>query len=89
MFMLLALENYNNSPLVDNTAGFFIRKQMTIHEWLNKVLKRSMKTIKFSNNDNNEVDWSNIPMTTVPDEFKERIKSESNEKRLQDMENET
>ena len=51
------------------------------------MLNRSIKTTKFS--DNEKVDWSNIPMTTVPKEFKETRNAESNEKRLQDMENET
>jgi len=58
-----------------------------IREWINKVLKPSIKTTKFG--DDEKVDWSNIPMTTVPKEFKETRNAESNEKRLQDMENET
>ena len=58
-----------------------------IREWINRVLNRSLKTTKFG--DNKDVDWSEIPMTTVPKEFKEIRNAESNEKRLQAMENET
>ncbi len=49
------------------------------------MLNRSLKTTKFGDNEK-EVDWSNIPMTTVPKEFKERIHGEKVETRLQNME---
>ena len=73
MFTLLALKEINNSPLVVTRRAFLFGTRM-IKEWINRVLNRSLKTTKFG--DNKEVDWSEIPMTTVPEEFKERINAE-------------
>jgi hypothetical protein len=58
-----------------------------IREWLNRVLNRSLKTTKFGEQEQ-EVDWSNIPMTTVPKEFREKINAEADD-RVQVLEDKT
>jgi len=51
------------------------------------VLNRSLKTTKFGEQEQ-EVDWSNIPMTTVPKEFREKINAEADD-RVQVLEDKT